>query len=109
MSSKTRYGLVLDLPGAPETPHVIPGVAGYYRPNIPTPVGGDGELTLDAAKELDKGSEHLRLVEIAPKDVEAAEKVAADTLKEARNTKPAGRSGAEMSRNYDESEAQKGA
>lgn len=41
--------LRLTLPGAPRTPHHMPGLAGLYRPDVPTPVGGDGELPLDAA------------------------------------------------------------
>jgi hypothetical protein len=52
-----RQGLRLkndgeNLGGAPATPHVIPGWPGYYRHDVATPVGGDGEITLEAAKEL---------------------------------------------------------
>ena len=48
------YGLVLDLGGAPDTPHVIPGLPGLYLPNRAVPVGGDGDLSLDAAIEASK-------------------------------------------------------
>lgn len=41
--------LRLTLPGAPATPHHMPGLAGLYRPDIGTPVGGPGELPLEAA------------------------------------------------------------
>ena len=72
------FGLVLDLPGAPLTDHVVNGVYGVYHPERPTPVGGGlGEVSLDEAKRLgaDPGCP-LRLVEIdenkAPELREAA-------------------------------------
>lgn len=52
-----KHGLILNLPGAPATPHVVYDragvvVPGWYHPQVPTPVGGDGDLSLDAAKAL---------------------------------------------------------
>jgi hypothetical protein len=80
-----RQGLVLDLPGAPDTPHHVPGVAGLYRPGVPTPVGKDGELDLEEAKELHKDkSFHLKLVEIPTADVKKAEDKASEAMVEAR-------------------------
>lgn len=47
-----RYGLLLNLGGAPNAPHTIPGWPGLFRPDVPTPVGGAGDrLTLEEAKE----------------------------------------------------------
>lgn len=107
-----RQGLRLTLPGAPNTPHVVPGVPGYYYPETPTPVGKTGELPLEAAKELDrdKGT-HLELVEIPSGDVEAAEQLAVETVAEGRKgliaAQGAGLVGAEGSRARDESTANK--
>lgn len=66
---KKEYGLQLTLGGAPDTPHLIPDLPGYYRPSRPTPVGGPGEVTLEQAKHLDadKGV-HLKLVEITAEE-----------------------------------------
>lgn len=78
-----RLGLRLTLPGAPNTPHTLSGLPGHYRPDIPTPVGGDGEITLELAQQFadDEGAP-VELVEI--KDVKAAEELADATTKEAR-------------------------
>jgi hypothetical protein len=80
-----RQGLRLNLPGAPLSPHAVPGVPGFFWPDVPTPVGGEGELDLKTARELsdDKGT-HLELVEIAPSKVKEAEELAAQTLEAAR-------------------------
>lgn len=80
-----RHGLRLTLPGAPTTPHTVPGVAGYYRPDIATPVGGEGELTLEAARKLaaDESIE-LELVELAAGEAKEAAELAKQTIREAR-------------------------
>jgi hypothetical protein len=107
-----RQGLRLTLPGAPNTPHVVPGVPGYYYTNTPTPVGRTGELPLEAAKELDrdKGT-HLELVEIPTAEVQAAEELAAEAVAEGRKgliaAQGAGLAGAEVSRAKDEGAAMK--
>lgn len=80
-----RYGLRLTVGGAPAVPHQIPGVPGLYRPDKPTPVGADGELPLDRARELAADpSVHLELVPIAAGDVEELSAAAADALEAAR-------------------------
>jgi hypothetical protein len=45
--------LKLTLGGAPNEWHTI-GSDAYVHPTIPSPVGGDGECSLERAKELDK-------------------------------------------------------
>jgi hypothetical protein len=45
-------GLRLTLGGAPAVPHVVAGVPGLFRPDVGTPVGGDGEIPLDEAERL---------------------------------------------------------
>lgn len=68
-----RYGLFLDLPGAPATAHTVPGLAGYYWPDRPTPVGGDGELPLDVARAAAKDDGvPLRIDEITPAQAKTA-------------------------------------
>lgn len=63
-------GLILDLGGAPSTPHVIPGVPGLWHPDRPTPVGGPGELPPEEARRLDADpGTHLRLVDIPDGDL----------------------------------------
>lgn len=62
-SGAGRFGLVLDLPGAANAPHMIPGVHGEFRPDVPTPVGGKGEMPLEMARRLDKDPRvHVKLV-----------------------------------------------
>ncbi len=82
--SESRKGLVLNLPHAPLTPHFIPGVPGFYRPDVPHPVGGDGELDLETAKNLDAGPQHLKLVDIPKAQVKEAEELRAKDIQEAR-------------------------
>ena len=80
-----RYGLQLDLGGAPNVPHQVPGVPGLYRPDVPTLVGGDGELPLDVARALaDDPGTHLRLVTVAQGDVEGVRAAAEADLEAAR-------------------------
>jgi hypothetical protein len=107
-----RQGLRLNLPGAPRTPHVVPGVPGYFYPDAPTPVGAEGELPLEAAKELDqsKGTP-LELVDIKSSEVKAAEELAAETVAKGRKglivAQRQGFVGAEESRAGDEHESTK--
>lgn len=108
-----RQGLRLNLPGAPNTPHNVPGVPGYFYPDAPTPVGGEGELPLEAAKEYDKArGVPLELVDIKASEVEAAEELAAETVQEGRKglivAQRQGFSGAETSRAKDEHDSTKG-
>ena len=80
-----RYGLRLTLGGAPNTPHLVPGLPGYFRPDVPTPVGGDGELTLEAAREVSKSNSPVELVELKPKEADEAKELYDLTVKEARS------------------------
>jgi hypothetical protein len=66
--------LKLTLGGAPDTWHIV-GTDAYVHPTIPSPVGGDGECTLDRAKELDKdpGAE-VELVYVTEKQAEDGRK-----------------------------------
>jgi len=112
MSATKRQGLRLSLPGAPNTPHVVPGVSGYFYPDAPTPVGEVGEIPLDAAKELssDKGTP-LELIDIKSSEVEAAESLAAETVVEGRKglivASRQGFAGAEKARAEDEHDSTK--
>ncbi len=74
-----EHGLHLTLPGAPDTPHVVPGVPGFYRPGQPTPVGGDGDpVTLQRARELAAdGGVPLGLVEMTAQEATEARAAAA--------------------------------
>jgi len=74
--SQTRKGLILTLGGAPNTPHFFPqsGLPGFYRPDAPTPVGADGEVELDHAKEAHDGPLPVKLVDIPASEVAPAEK-----------------------------------
>jgi hypothetical protein len=112
VAHEKRWGLRLVLPGAPNTAHTVPGVTGYFYPDAPTPVGAEGELPLEAAKEYDadKGCP-LELIEIKPSEVEDAEQLAVDSVKEGRKGLQAahqdGFKGAEKARAKDEADAQK--
>ena len=54
--SAKRFGLLLQLPGAPNEPHRVEGWPGLFRPDIPTPVEPD-KLTAvrDRLKAFDAG------------------------------------------------------
>lgn len=72
-SSKTKsYGLRLVLPGAAEnTGYTLAGLPGIYRTDEPTPVGGEGEPTLEQARAAAKGDDApVKLEEIGPRKVE---------------------------------------
>lgn len=113
MASK-RQGLRLSLPGAPNTPHTVPGVPGYFYPEAPTPVGGEGELSMEAAEAFDKDKGcPLQLVDIKPSEVEDAEELAAEAVEDGRKgivaAQQRGFKGAEAARAKDEHNATKGA
>lgn len=82
----TRHGLRLTLGGAPNTPHAIPGVPGYFWPDFPTPVGGEGDaISLDAAHRYhDDPGMHLELVEYPASDEQGHRDRVAATIGEAR-------------------------
>lgn len=82
----TPQGLRLTLPGAPDTPHVIPGVPGLYRPGTPTPVGGDTDVvTLERAREIDADEGvPLGLVDMTVQEADAARAEFARHVDEAR-------------------------
>lgn len=65
------YGLRLTLPGAPNTPHMVAGLPGWYWPDKPTPVGGFGEPRLEHAKKLAADSRyHVELVPMTRDEVD---------------------------------------
>jgi hypothetical protein len=110
-SSQTKkYGLRLTLGGAPNTPHTVVGIPGVYRPDIPTPVGGEGELSLERAKEIAESNVDLELVEV--KDILTAKTQNAKDVAEARNAAAAASrdnpTSAERERLKDEIESVKG-
>jgi|GEM_PF-3373184 len=85
-------GLVLDLGGAPATPHWIAGVHGFFTPGEPTVVGGPGEITLEQAHELDADeSIPLRLVTVPAAHVAERRAAAAEHWSAARGGIVAGR------------------
>lgn len=83
----TPKGLRLTLPGAPDTPHVVSGVPGLYRPSRPTPVGGDTDpLTLEAAEALDADPDvPLKLVDLTKAEADEARAAAEADVDESRN------------------------
>jgi len=110
-----RHGLILTLGGAPATPHMVSPLPGYYRPDVPHLVGGEGDdLTLEEAKAAVKShGDVLKLVEVAADEAEEAERVHAEdtargrgALQEARRD---GRLNDFPSRSKDEIDALKGA
>lgn len=105
-----HYGLRLTVGGAPNTPHRVGDLPGYFRPETPTPVGGDGELTVDQARKAAKAhGDALELVELTAAQVkEGRDQAAADHeagrsgLVEARRAEP---DGAEIEQVQDEAAA----
>lgn len=80
-----RYGLKLNFEGAPATPHTVPGVPGLYRPGVPTPVGEEGEVPVEVARQAAK--EHgdvFDLVELKAEEVDALVELAKATDDETR-------------------------
>jgi hypothetical protein len=82
-------GLRLTLGGAPATPHVVAGAPGLYRPDVATPVGDDGELSLEDAKRFaDDPALPLELVEITDEEAASARATLAGDLEAARKALP---------------------
>lgn len=76
-AKKKAHGLLLDLGGAGGW-HSVQGVYGMFHPNVPTPVGGIGEPTLDQAKAWDGDpGMPLKLVKIDSGEVPKAREAAA--------------------------------
>jgi hypothetical protein len=80
-----HYGLRLDLGGAPNTPHWVPGVPGTFRPEDPSPIGEDGEgvfSQIDVAEARRISNDDtipLKLVELKPHEVKKlSEQASAD-------------------------------
>ena len=75
--------LRLNLPGAPEEWHFIPGVPGLYHPTIPTPIDSVG-LDQDAAKKLhDNKAYYLEWSDATDAEIKAAAKTLEDASQEA--------------------------
>jgi hypothetical protein len=107
-----RQGLRLSLPGAPNTPHTVPGLPGYFYPDAPTPVGEPGELSIQAAKEFDKDPGcPLELVDIKASEIDDAVELAAETIAEGQKgivaAQQRGFKGAEAARAKDEHDSTK--
>jgi hypothetical protein len=83
--NKSDYkGLILTLGGAPATPHTVVGLRGQYRPDRPTPIGGEGEVTLAEAQAAIDAGAHLEIVSISKAKIDDARKAAAADIADAR-------------------------
>jgi hypothetical protein len=104
-------GLLLTLGGAPNTPHVIEGLPGYYYPETPHIVG-DGDLTVEAAEQaVSNHPDLLKLVEVPVGEVAGAEATQAAQVEDGREAiaeaRRDGRAGDDPSRTVDEINAVK--
>lgn len=54
MASEKVPALRLTLGNAPHTWHSVQDLPGFYHPDIPAPVGGPGEASVEAAKAASK-------------------------------------------------------
>lgn len=87
-----RYGLRLKgVNGEPPTPHTIPPLPGFYSTAYATPVGGDGELSLEDARRALKPApdgdglgDVLELVTLKAGEVDEAKDAQAEALAAAR-------------------------
>ncbi len=109
-----HQGLLLTIGGAPNTPHVLEGLPGYYFPAVPHPVGDGCDLSVEDAQAAAKSRPSaLKLVEIKPGDLESARQIHADALAAGRNELPVarrdGRAADDASRTKDQTDAVKGA
>lgn len=107
MSNKAK-GLLLTLGGAPNTPHVIEGLPGYYSQSVPHLVGDD--LSLEAAKQAVKDHpDLLKLVDVSAEAATKAEEGHAAFVAEGRGAlveaRRDGRAGDDPSRTRDEHNA----
>jgi hypothetical protein len=96
-SSQTRQiGLRLSLGGAPNEPHTVAGLPGFYRPDRPTPVGGPDEATIEQAEEFaSKRSSVVEIVELKPGEVAGLRAAAAHDHELARGNTTEREPGAE--------------
>jgi hypothetical protein len=78
-------GLLLVEGGAPNTPHVIEGLPGFYFPEVPHPAGEGCDLTLEDAKAAVKRLFNLKLVEIKAGDLEDCREIHAEAIALGRN------------------------
>jgi glutaredoxin len=70
-----HHGLRLSLGGAPNEAHHVPGYPGWYWPQDATPVGGEGEMSLEAARKADKDKGvPLELVDLTKAEADARRK-----------------------------------
>lgn len=80
----TSKGVLLILGGAPNTPHVIEGLGGYFSPTVPRLVGDD--FSLEVAKQAVKDHpDLLKLVDVSAGDASDARSAHADFVAEGRN------------------------
>jgi hypothetical protein len=83
--NKNSYqGLILTLGGAPATPHTVAGLRGQYRPDRPTPIGGEGELSIAEAQAAIDAGAHLEIVTISRTDIDDVRDAAAADIADAR-------------------------
>jgi hypothetical protein len=111
MASKL-YGLLLKLGGAPNTPHVLEGLPGYYYPEVPHPVGEGCDISLEAARAAAKEhSDALELVVIPAGSIEEARALHGEAKAAGRNelreASRDGRARDDVSRTEDEHDAVK--
>lgn len=84
MPAKVK-GLRLTVGGAPLTPHIVPGLPGFYYPHKATPVGGPGEATLEQAQKAAKGrGAAVELVDMTEKEADDAREALAEVSEAAR-------------------------
>lgn len=107
-AGKKVPALVLTLGGAPAEWHVIHGV-GHVHPEIPSPVGGDSEPSIEVARKLagDEGCA-VKLVEVtearARKGREARAKARGEGLAAARELRKLGKRATRSDANQVEAE-----
>lgn len=112
MAAKATKGLLLTLGGAPNTPHVIEGLPGYYSPTVPHIVGEGADVPLELAKTAAKEhSDVLDLVSVKAGDVDDALAAHKDFVAEGRGAlleaRRDGRAEDDPSRTEDEIDALK--
>ena len=109
MSTK-RKGVLLILGGAPDTPHIIEGLPGYFSPSQPRMVRDD--FTLETARQAVKDhGDVLELVDVSAGKADAAEAAHEAYVQEGRtaiaDARREGRANDDPSRTEDERTALK--
>lgn len=86
VASAKHPALILTLGGAPNGPHRIEGLPGFYRPDVPTPCDGPGEPSLEQAQAVagDPGCA-VALIYLTDAQVKAAREQRAEDLAVATN------------------------